>query len=78
MTSTTRKNFRGAKWLREASYITESTRERVAQAMTACAESYPEFASTIGVRPASYIGPDCDAMVCVTFGPGGGRIFRSV
>jgi hypothetical protein len=61
------KNFPGRKWLLGTSYLTPAA---VATAEAQVAKARNEGHSGVGVRPASYIGEDCDAVIIVTTGHG--------
>jgi hypothetical protein len=67
-------NFRGKKWLNEASYISETDRARVIAAVDSCREQTGD--KTAGVRPAAYIGTP-SAIAIVTYN-GGSRIWSAI
>lgn len=69
---------RGAKWLREADYISDDVKQRIVDAIqrqrTIVRESYPDaLPNAVGIRPAAYIGPDMEAWAIVTFRYRGGE-----
>jgi len=67
-------NYAGRKWLRGATYLTP---EAVAAVEAQVAAARAEGFAGVGVRPASYIGEDCDAVAIVTTGFGA-RIYCAV
>jgi hypothetical protein len=66
-------NFRGKKWLNEASYISEDKRKRVIAAVDACREQTGD--KTAGVRCPAYIG---DATIAIVTYNGGSRIWSAI
>lgn len=68
--------MRGAKWLREATYLSDEDAERVMAAVAAAKRAFPEYARTVGVRPPSYIG-EPHPIAVVIYGPGQ-AIYQSV
>lgn len=67
MNDQSRPRFKGAKWLFEASYITDEQRARVLRAVETAKASHP--ARSVGVRCAAYIGePSPIAIVTVNYG----------
>ena len=68
--------MRGAKWLREASYLTDEDHDAILRAVADCKRAYPQHARTVGVRCPSYIG-EPHPIATVDYGPGR-RIYTSV
>jgi hypothetical protein len=61
------RTFPGKKWLYSATYLTPEARAAVEREVAGCrGAGY----LGVGVRPASYIGEDCDAVAVVTYGRG--------
>lgn len=68
--------MRGAKWLREATYLTDADRDLVLAVVAECKRAHPEDVRTVGVRCPSYIG-EPHPIATVIYGPGQ-RIYQSV
>lgn len=68
MTTVEIPRVKGAKWLREAKYITDDVRREVVRAITECRRAYPN--EPITVRPTSYMPGPRPGLVTVCHGPG--------
>jgi hypothetical protein len=68
----------GAKWLREASYLTEADRKKVFAVVAEARRAYPESGVKIGVRPPAYIGEPHPFAMVVLRERGGERNYRAV
>lgn len=73
------KQFRGAKWLREADYLTEADREVVLRKMDECRElcrrqGWTALVSTVGCRAPAYTG-EPHPIAAITYGPGGSSLY---
>lgn len=66
--------MKGAKWLNNASYLTDADRAKVMAVVDECKAAYP--GERVGVRPPAYIG-EPHPIATVIYGPGE-LIFRSV
>ncbi len=60
--------MRGAKWLREADYLTDADRALVMESVERAKLCFPEHARTVGVRPPAYIG-EPHPIATVDYGP---------
>jgi hypothetical protein len=61
------RTFPGKKWLMTATYVSEAARAATLREVEGARKA---GYLAVGVRPASYIGEDCDALVTVTYGAG--------
>jgi len=66
--------MRGSKWMREATYLTDADRAKIARTVEFAIAAGHE---SVGVRPASYCGEPAPIAV-VTHGPGGCSIYQAV
>lgn len=70
---------RGAKWLREADYLTDADRDLIMDEVAKCAEMMRRMGeahliATIGVRAPAYTG-EPHPIAAITYGPGGGSLY---